>query len=142
MTAGCAADGSTPALLTADQARYVPTAPAARSTVGCCCALATAGIIAGGVARIRCSGRFIIVLLRDFVGRRLWRYRWEGAMNIVVAYCGPDAQLQGSVLRLRKRSADLSADDFAPPPNGRVVCISVRNGRAQDRVFWMPRVRC
>ena len=56
------------------------------------------------------------VLLRDFVGRRLWRYRWEGAMNIVVAYCGADAQLQGSVLRLRKRSADLSADDFAPPP--------------------------
>jgi hypothetical protein len=37
-------------------------------------------------------------------------------MNIVVAYCGADAQLQGSVLRLRKRSADLSADDFAPPP--------------------------
>jgi hypothetical protein len=70
----------------------------------------------GGVARIRFFARFIIVLLHDFVGRRLWRYRWEGAMNIVVAYCGPDAQLQGSVLRLRKRSADFSADDFAPPP--------------------------
>ena len=37
MTAGCAADGSPPALLTADQARYVPTAPAARSTVCRCC---------------------------------------------------------------------------------------------------------
>jgi hypothetical protein len=77
----------------------------------------------GGVARIRFFARFIIVLLHDFVGRRLWRYRWEGAMNIVVAYCGPDAQLQGSVLRLRKRSADFSADDFAKwsNPGSRVL---------------------
>jgi len=37
-------------------------------------------------------------------------------MNIVVAYCGADARLQGSVLRLRKRSADRCADDFAPAP--------------------------
>jgi len=39
-------------------------------------------------------------------------------MNIVVAYGGPDARLQGSVLRLRKRSATASADadGFAPAP--------------------------
>ena len=43
MTAGCAADGSPAALLTADQARYVPTASAARSSGCLCCALATAG---------------------------------------------------------------------------------------------------
>ena len=39
-------------------------------------------------------------------------------MNIVVAYSGPDTRLQGSVLRLRKRSATGSADadSFAPAP--------------------------
>lgn len=42
-----------------------------------------------------------------------WKYRAEGALNLVVAYCGNDQRLLGMVLRLRKRQVGSSSSSHS-----------------------------